>query len=73
MTRWICARTRPGEAAPSLSTGVEAGSTTVALIRFLERYPEQAIGTTVAIRVKGADWRDTTAVYVRGEHRWDRA
>lgn len=71
MNNWIVTRKRPSEAAPSLSIGVEAGSTNVALIRFLERYPEQSVGTRVDIRVKGADWRDVTATYVRGVHRWD--
>jgi hypothetical protein len=70
MGRWIVARTRPDEGAPSCSIGVEAGSPNLALIRFLERYEAQPIGTRIDVRVRGAHWRDSIASYERTEHRW---
>lgn len=66
--RWIVARQRPDEGAPSLSISVRARSTNVALIRFLERYPEHPQGSRVVIRTPE---RDQTALYVRGQHRWE--
>lgn len=70
--RWIAARTRPGDGAPSLSISVRAGSTNVALIRFLERYGQQPEGTRVDIRRPGSSRHDLAASYVRGAHVWER-
>lgn len=68
--RLICARTRPNEGAPSLSIGVEASSANVALVRFLDRYPDQIEGTRVDVRRPGASRHDVIATYVRNAHAW---
>lgn len=71
MKRWIVARTRPGDGAPSISLSFEAGSPNIALIRFLERYGQQPQGSRVDIRPVGAHPANVAASYVKGPHVWE--
>ena len=68
--RWIVTRTRPGDGAPSMSISIRSRSTNVALIRYLDRFGQQPVGTQVDIRQPSTD--DVTASYVRTEQLWER-